>query len=66
MRLQEKHNIGLQSTKLHCVALQLQCIADQCASIVVGLEKAVRPGAPGALLLWQKQCGSVAGVAVWR
>ena len=48
--------------KLHCVALQLQFIADQCASIVVGLEKAVRPGAPGAQAVWQ--CGRSSSVAL--
>ena len=61
MWLQEKHNIGLQCTKLHCVALQLQCIADQCASIVVGLEKAVRPGAPCVAV-----CGRSSSVSVWQ
>ena len=45
---------------LRCIAiLQLHSIADQCASILVDLEKAVRRPAPGALLQWW-QCGSVA------
>ena len=50
-------------TELRCIAiLQLHSIEDQCASILVDLEKAVRRPAPGALLQWW-QCG---GVAVWQ
>ena len=54
----KRQYIGLQCRKLHFAALQWHCIADQCASIVVGLEKAVRSGgAPGAV--WQ--CGANVG-----